>query len=99
MALKLELDRDTRPSSTLERLDAAFDVPTDRTVNPADEPPLRRVKLCDLRCRLQLARASLSNHNDPLPDANGGAVVFNADDTRLPLGKMGRICDVRKHVV
>jgi hypothetical protein len=98
VTLKVEFDRDTRSIAAVHWLDTPFDIPTNRSVNASYGPRAGRFELSYLRRRCHFAGTGFPGHDDSLADLNGGVVVLDVDDARLPLRQVRRVCHVREDV-
>src|SRR4029450_4527534 len=66
VAVKVELDRDTRPPAIVERLDHAFAISSDGAVEPTDGPAPRRIEIADLDRHCHVARTDVARDGQGL---------------------------------
>src|SRR6266540_5268332 len=96
---KVELVRDARPATVVERLDGASVFSSDGAVKAANGEASWRVELRNLDGHVQLAPTYATRHDRARPDRDGAfADPLGADDTALPFGQMRRVRDVREYI-
>src|SRR6266545_3898457 len=96
---KVELVRDARPATVVERLDGASVFSSDGAVKAANGEASWRVELRNLDGHVLLAPTYATRHDRARPDRDGAfADPLGADDTPLPFGQMRRVRNVREYI-